>query len=122
MSKEKLSVIEKIKDVLTRNYSTLQIEITLLEKMKYNILHFKMHSGFSYHDLVGIFRYWGMDWKFHIYHWDVESNNNFTVRVKLFIIKDVKCENNKHDMRPCRGWGNNTIICDKCGLFDRIKE
>ncbi|KKN53954.1 hypothetical protein LCGC14_0596920 [marine sediment metagenome] len=122
MANEKSSILEKLKDVLSRNYNTLQIEISYLEKMKFNILHFKIHTGFNYHDLVGIFRYWGIDWKFHIYHWNVESNNNFTVRVSLFIIKDVKCEDNKHDIRPYRNWGKNAIICNKCGLFNKTKE
>ncbi len=122
MSNEELSIIEKVKDVLTRNYSTFQIEISILERMNYNVLYFKKHSGFGYNDLFHIFRYWGVNWEFHIKEWSVESNNNISVRVKLFIFKDIKCEDNKHDMKPQRLWGKNTIICNKCGLFDKIPK
>ena len=116
-----LSIIEKLKDVLTRNYSTIPpIEITEYKQLDFNLLSFKMHSGFSSNDLKHIFRYWGVDWKFHIKQWNVENNNNISVRVKLFLYKNIKYEGEKHDFIFRKDWGVYNI-CNKCGLFERPK-
>jgi len=121
MSKEKLSMIEKLKDVLTRNYSTIRKSIIITKLFpNYDLLEFKMHSDFSSNDLNGIFRYWGVDWNFYVKEWHVKSNNNLSVRVQIFIYNNIEC--NEHDFRVRRDWGQNIQICNKCGLFSKINQ
>lgn len=115
----KMSLTEKLKDVISRNTCYAQVSIIQIhEKL---LLQFKANS-FGMHNLKYLFAYWGLDPDRYVSEWNICSNNNYYVKVNIWIIISIDKENCKHNFIKQKYWGIGMSICDICGKFKQERE
>lgn len=133
-----MTLLEKLKDVLYRNYGAMNIKIE--PNHPHGPYIFFTISYFGSSRLNSIFHHWGLDWKenvkeFQLRSTDVdletiierwnsgfyhnhenEDNDDFYMRVNLWIHKFPDMINCEHSFEKRNDWGFR--ICCKCGLFE----
>nr|MDO8114947.1 hypothetical protein [Candidatus Sigynarchaeota archaeon] len=88
----KMSIKEKIIDVIERNYSQgNDVEVHPYSRAEgpATQIIFTRYEFDSMH-LAGIFRYWGLKWEEWVVEWNVQALSNKRVRVLLWIKDEPK--------------------------------
>jgi hypothetical protein len=135
-----MTLLEKLQDVLDRNENAQNIK---LDPNHHHgpFIRFTI-SGFGSSELRYIFYYWGLKWKEHIKEFSIsstdvdfekmierwesgfyhdpenEDNDDFYLRVRIWLNKFPDMLNCEHDFRDRSDWGKK--ICEKCGLFEKL--
>jgi len=136
------TLLEKLKDVLERNEGANSIRIDP-DHFSGPFIFFTIGSFGSF-KLNAIFHYWGLNWKDHIkefrvsptdvefetlkerwdsgyyYEEENEDNDDFDVRVSIWLHQLPDILTCKHEFQDRSDWGYS--ICCKCGLFEYLKE
>lgn len=137
-----MNLLEKLKDFLQRNSYAMNFKIEINHPHG-PYLYFTIGS-FGSSRLKSSFNHWGLDWKEYVKEFQIwptnveldkiverwnsgyyfkeenEDNDDFFLRVNLWLYKIPDMINCKHEFKERNDWGFK--ICCKCGLFEEINE
>jgi hypothetical protein len=117
-----MSLLEKLKDVISRNFHSKEIILDPNDSNGARISFKEDSNVFGTFELNRMINYWGLDWRdviqeFRIFS-EIEEDygTSYIEREVVIWLKDLpdfkECE---HEFIYREGWSNN--ICKKCGYF-----